>query len=71
MEPPNWNDTERRLQMVPGKETLAALNSYLQQKYGVTVTTTLIVDSFRREEVDPGMVELIDSIDRFAKEQIE
>jgi hypothetical protein len=67
----NWNDTERRLQMVPGKETLAALNSYLQQKYGVTVTTTLIVDSFRREEVDPGMVELIDSIDRFAKEQIE
>lgn len=67
----DWNDIQRRLKMVPGKETLAALNSYLQQHYGVTVTPALIIDSLERKEVDPEMVDLIAAIGRFAKESVQ
>lgn len=62
-----WDSLEQRLLMVPGKETLASLNSYLQNNYGVTVTTTLIVDSFTVEEIDPEINTLMELIDNFSK----
>ncbi len=63
----SWNDFSQRLRMVPGKETLAVLNSYLQDKYGITVTHTLVVDLFNVENIDSEMIELIDLIDNFSK----
>ena len=32
-----WKDTEKRCLLLPGKETLAVLNTYLQNKYSVTI----------------------------------
>jgi hypothetical protein len=56
--------------MVPGKETLGMLNAYLQDNYSITVSPTLIVDSFNINEVDPEMIELIDALDDFSKETV-
>lgn len=60
-----WNDAEKRLLIVPGKETLSALNAYLQDKYGVTVSISSIVDSFRMDEVPDEMKNLLYSFDEF------
>ncbi|MEA3226253.1 MAG: AAA family ATPase, partial [Planctomycetota bacterium] len=61
----SWNDLLQRLCMVPGKETLAALNLYLQKNYRISVTSRLVVDSFSVEEIDPEMTKLIGLIDDF------
>lgn len=60
-----WTHAEKRLLIVPGKETLSALNAYLQERYGVTVSISLIVESFRRDEVPDEMKELLNSFDEF------
>ncbi|HUV79039.1 MAG TPA: ATP-binding protein [Desulfobacterales bacterium] len=63
-----WNNLDHRLRIVPGKETLSTLNTYLQNEYGVTITFTLIVNSFILEEIDPEMINLIAQIDHFSKQ---
>ncbi len=62
-----WTDLEQRLRMVPGKHTLGLFNAYLQDNYGVTVSPTLIVDSFRPEEIYAEMTELVDLIEIFSQ----
>jgi hypothetical protein len=62
-----WNDKSQRFVIVPGKETLSMLNTYLQKHYGITVSGSLIVDSFRKEEVPKEMAELLSAIDDFRK----
>ena len=66
-----WKDDALRRLLVPGKEVLATLNSYLQRKYGVTISTTLIIDCFKKEEIPPDMKSLIEEIEGFRKETIE
>ncbi len=66
-----WVETEKRLLIVPGKETLSALNSYLQNKYGVTLSTSLIVDSFRKDEVPEEMKNLLYEFDEFRQMTVE
>lgn len=66
-----WNNIEHRLLMVPGKEIIGKLNTYLQDKYGINISSRLIVDSFLREEVPEEMIELISLIDKFANQKID
>jgi hypothetical protein len=63
-----WEALERRLKMVPGKETFASLNTYLQERVGVTLTQTLVIDNFRRQEIDPELVELFGAISTFIQD---
>lgn len=63
----DWENIEQRLKMIPGKDTLVALNSYLQQHYGINVTSTLIINSFKREEINPEIMDLISEFDVFTK----
>jgi hypothetical protein len=63
-----WNDLTKRLTLVPGKETLAALNTHLQENYGITVSASLIIDSFKKEEIPAEMIEILEQIERFRKE---
>jgi hypothetical protein len=65
-----WNNIEQRLLMVPGKEIIGSLNTYLQEKYGINISTRLIVDSFLRGEVPEEMINLISLIDKFANHKI-
>jgi len=60
-----WDDFERRLLLVPGKEVLGLLNKHINDKYHVSVTPSSIIDSFKRSEVPPEMCQLIDLLDSF------
>ncbi len=60
-----WTNAEKRLLIVPGKETLSTLNAHLQDKYRVTVSISLVVDSFWKDEVPEEMRELLSSFDEF------
>jgi hypothetical protein len=63
-----WSDKAQRCLVVPGKETLSVLNTYLQEKYGITVSRSLIVDCFRKEEIPQEMIDLLSAIDDFRKQ---
>lgn len=60
-----WTDLTTRLLLVPGKETLAALNTHLQDNYGISLTASLIIDSFRQDEIPIEMIQIIDELERF------
>jgi len=66
-----WNDLTKRLMLVPGKETLAAINTHLQATYGITVSASHIIECFRNDEIPTEMIEILEQIDRFRKEPIE
>ena len=66
-----WGRFQERLTLVPGKEVLAALNSHLQQNYGITVTSSSIIDSFVRSEIPKDMLTLVEQIDQFRKEVVD
>lgn len=63
-----WIDLDKRLRLVPGKETFAALNTYLQEHLGVTLTSTVVIDSFKKENIDPELIDLFETIDKFIRE---
>jgi hypothetical protein len=60
-----WGDVDQRRLIVPGKETLASLNGYLQDKYGVTVSPSPIIECFKKEEMEKEMLALIDELEEF------
>ena len=66
-----WSRDEERLSLVPGKEVLAALNTHLQDNYGITITSSLIIDSFTRSEIPHDMVALIEQIECFRADPID
>ena len=66
-----WKDDALRRLLVPGKEVLAMLNSYLQGKYGITISTTVIIECFKKDEIPPEMNSLIEEIEVFRKESVE
>ncbi len=61
-----WEKAEERFRLVPGKTTIASLNKYLQKKYFVTITVSLVIDCFLKSEVPSEMVDLIDRIATFS-----
>ena len=56
---------DRRLQLVPGKDALAAVNRHLQEHYGVSVTATGIVKAIRSHEIPKEMRQLLDDLAKF------
>ncbi len=66
-----WKDSALRFLLVPGKEVISKLNEYLQGLHGITITTSLIVDSFASEQIDAEMRSLIDEIDEFRRRPVD
>jgi AAA domain, putative AbiEii toxin, Type IV TA system len=66
----NWQDAAGRLRVIPGKEALSYLNTELQKRYGVTVTTTAIVDAMMIDEVPSEMKNLIEGLAGFCKMKV-
>ena len=60
-------DESARLEMIPGKEALAAINNHLQDKYGVNLTPTAIVDAMKVEEVPDDLKKLVLDLSKFSK----
>ena len=61
-----WTQPAVRLQMIPGKEALSDLNGKLQERYGVNVTPTAIVDGMVVGEMPNDMRQLVRGIAEFA-----
>lgn len=61
----NWGDFNKRLNLVPGKEMLTKLNTYLQEKYGITITPNLIIAAMDESEIPAEMKEIVSSINDF------
>jgi energy-coupling factor transporter ATP-binding protein EcfA2 len=60
-----WSDPAERLRMVGGKEALSALNRALQEKHGISVTATSIIDAMRLSEVPDELRALLGRLDAF------
>jgi len=61
-----WSSDDTKFDLVPGKEALAAINSRLQEGYGVTVTPTAIVDAMLEQEVPQEILTLVQMLSDFA-----
>lgn len=61
-----WRNVESRLAIIPGKEALSALNSYLQRDFGVNVTPTSIVDAMSLDEIPKEIRILIADLEVFS-----
>ena len=62
-----WETMEGKLRMVPGKEFLSKLNSVIQNKYKISFTQNMIVDEFKKKDMDNELIQLISNIDNFSK----
>lgn len=60
-----WADLNQRIEIVPGKEVLAAFREYVHAEYGITLTDYRIINDFKREEIPSDMKQLISSLDLF------
>lgn len=56
----------RRLQLIPAKKALSAVNRYLQEHYRVSVTSAAIVEAMHVDEVPTEMRHLLESLAEFA-----
>lgn len=65
-----WKDLDARLQVIPGKEALAALNQTLQNQYGVSITATAILDAMRSGEIPNEMRDIITDVSKFASSKV-
>ena len=61
-----WNDMPERLKLVPGKEVLARLNTYLQDKWKISVTATTIIEAMDVRDVPEEMRGIVASLEEFA-----
>lgn len=62
-----WEGTGTRLRIVPGKSALSALNQRLQDRHGVSITPTAIIDAMWTEEVPMEISELVEALSSFAR----
>ena len=63
----NWEDgPTRRLGLVPAKEALSEINQTLRTRYGVSVTTSGIIDATHVGEIPTEMRDLLRRLAEFA-----
>jgi predicted ATPase len=60
-----WQSPESKLSIVPGKQVLREYREQVMQEVGVNVTDARIVSTFRIEEVDPDIQQLLRKLDEF------
>jgi len=66
-----WKDEAARYQLVPAKDALAALNTYIANEYGVSVTANGIIDAMRVDEIPKEMMDLIGALTDFSNSKSE
>jgi len=57
-----WSEKKNRLRLVSGEEALSAINQRLQERFGVSVTHTSIIDAMQVDEITEEMCDLIKSL---------
>lgn len=54
-----WSNLDRRLRIVAGKDFISALSTKLQQMKGFTLTTNMIVDALKPDEIERDLKDVI------------
>jgi hypothetical protein len=62
----SWIVAASRLQVIPGKEVISAVNGHLQKEYGINVTATAIIDSMKLDEIPAEMRVLVEMLREFS-----
>ena len=62
----DWAKPARRLQLIPAKEALSAVNRHLQEKHKVSVTSAAIIDAMHVAEIPVEVRHLLDRLAEFA-----
>ena len=66
----SWEDAEVRLGLIGGKEAFSYVAGEIQRQLGVSITAASVIDAMRLEEVPPEMIELIQRIDAFSRNEV-
>lgn len=64
-----WNTFEQRLTIIPGKDFLSRLNTFLQEKLKITITHANIINAMTPELVPIELKQIIDKIDNLRNER--
>jgi hypothetical protein len=62
---PKWECIKTRLELVPGKEVLAELRQSISDRYGVTLSDSRIISSYRKEEIASDLSVFLSALDQF------
>lgn len=62
-----WQNPFDRLKIVPGKETLSALNKAIEKELNVSITSTQIISHLQLSDIPKEFVLILKDIDEFAK----
>jgi energy-coupling factor transporter ATP-binding protein EcfA2 len=62
-----WNDLQKRLELVPGKEVLAQFRTRVQESLGISLTDSRVIDAMRRDEIPADLVDLLRRLDNFRR----
>lgn len=63
-----WKSFENRVQLVPGKEAVCHMNQKLQERYGVSITPTGIIDAMSISEIPSEVKSLITELNQFSRQ---
>ena len=60
-----WPHLDERLEIVPGKKCLSAVNEYLQNRYSISLTESFIISSMNRNEMPSDLLSLLQKLETF------
>lgn len=63
-----WSNFDGRCALLPGKEVLRKIFYRIQQDYGVSITTAMIQEQMRPEEVGDDLLALLKRLDAFFRD---
>jgi ABC-type glutathione transport system ATPase component len=62
----SWSNEASRLEVIPGKDALSAINQHVQQLYSVNITPTAIIDAMHPTEIPEEAAQLVEMLNRFS-----
>lgn len=60
-----WSDLNLRLKIVPGKLVLSSLNEHLQQTFGISITTSLIMSCMKVQDIGEDLKMFFSALENF------
>lgn len=62
-----WDDIERRIEIIPGKDVLRAMNRKFLERFSFSITPALIIKSYELDSIPAEIKWLLDKIEEFRK----
>lgn len=64
-----WNNLETQLAIIPGKDFLSSLNTYLQSNYKISISQANIIGAVDKGMIQKELLQLMEEIDCFRIEK--